>query len=149
MLAIYGLIIAVILCAKLQDGTDTDGIMIMTAHQGHAHLAAGLAVGLSCLASGSAMSSLSYFLLWNGDDDNDDERHGGGWFKTKKMMKHKVAPEREALLLDANNDAASSQAAAVVVRKVRPMTIKTCMMFCFIEALGLYGLIVALLLIGK
>ena len=109
VLAIYGVIIAVLLCGKLQDhkdSTDT-AVAMMTVHQGHAHLAAGLAVGLSCLASGWALSSFSHFLLWSGDD----ERHGGGRFE-KKMKQ--VAPEREALLLDAN------ESQATVVRKKMP-----------------------------
>ena len=135
VLAIYGLIVAVILCQRLHEYDDH---VAAAAHHGQAHLAAGLAVGLSCLASGNAMSSFCYFLLWNGNDP-DAARNGNS-----SSNKQQVAPERQALLVDDK----SSQADAVI-RKVQPMTIKAVMMFVFMEALGLYGLIVALLLIGK
>lgn len=124
VLGLYGLVIAVLLCQKMEtSGTE---LVLST---GHRHLAAGLAVGLSCLASGTAMSSYTRFLLYN--DNNDHNRDND------------QRPEKQALLQE------HQEQPSELLNKVRPMTLKAGMMLAFIEALGLYGLVTALFLIGK
>lgn len=55
VLAIYGIIVAVILAVNLMNNH------VMTESDGYKHLAAGLAVGLACLASGFGIVSFVHF----------------------------------------------------------------------------------------
>lgn len=132
VLGIYGLIVAVILSGRITDTAETE----VTAADGYRHLATGLAVGLSCLASGTGISNYMQFLRYTPPNASniihDDSQ-------SKQATKHQ--PEGEPLLPDATVQNGYGN--------VAPMTVKAMMMLCFLEALGLYGLIVALFLIGK
>lgn len=128
VLAIYGLIIAVILAGKMSSEVTSD--------QGYKYLSSGLAVGLACLSSGYGLS----------------------WFITQHMYGVPMPPpplfglplpprcvgmgEVARPLLDTNESPASS---AVNPRPI-DITNSYLMVLVFLEAIGLYGLIIALFL---
>ena len=117
VLGIYGLIIVILLTGKLESSLDTT--------QGYRHLAAGLAVGLPCLASGFGMST---------------------------FMSHCSYPAIAGPTTEPSSTFESSSEPFLTQRvsgSVAPMSIRAMMMLCFLEALGLYGLVAALFLIGK
>jgi V-type H+-transporting ATPase proteolipid subunit len=112
VLAIYGCIISVILSRNIQNDD-------MTATEGFKNLSAGLAVGLTCLASGMGM----------------------GCFVEKYMQTGEFPPAADA----------PSQMQEGLITPTRPgrkleVTWNFLMVLVFIEAIGLYGLIVALFL---
>ena len=122
VLGIYGLIVAVILSNRMH-GYELDSTV------GFRNFAAGLAVGLSCLASGSGISSFMWSLRYPSNSSINKKKHAT--FHNQ---------EGEPLLLDMPQ---------IAYGDASPMTVKAMMMLVFLEALGLYGLIVALLIIGK
>lgn len=116
VLAIYGLIIGVILANNMNGSAD--GLTIV---EGGRFLAAGLTVGLSCLASGN---NLAMFLInyWYSEDNNVQE-----------------GEEQKSLLTGKTK----------ILRGPSPkLDVKFLMTLCFVEAIGLYGLIAALIVIG-
>ena len=125
VLGIYGLIVAVILSNQMHGGTTE-----LTSTDGYRNFTAGLAVGFPCLASGSGISSFMTFLRYPGTTMNSGE--------LKQAIFHNQ--QGEPLLMDSTSDLKTN---------VSSMTVKAMMMLCFLEALGLYGLIAALFLIGK
>ena len=118
VLGIYGIIIAILLVAKLQGE--------MEAIRGYMNLSAGLAVGLSCLASGVGMAN---FLT--------DSLYGYPNLAHRRVTSGQTEP------LLGTTEATSA------VKGPQPVNLKFFFMLTFLEALGLYGLIVALFLIGK
>jgi len=115
VLAIYGIIVAVILCGKLSNNEVHDET------DGYRHFSAGLAVGLACLASGCG---LARFLEAN--------------LRISAPVPRGESDERFLL----------GNTTSVQTRVIGPaeINIKFIMVLCFIEAIGLYGLIVGLLL---
>ena len=113
VLAIYGMIIAVLLQGKLTAGET------MTKEQGYRYLAAGLAVGFACLSSGLGIAKFLADHLKNSEP---------------VKIEH-VGEGSEPLMGEGGGMAARSFLRLVLV-------------LCFLEAIGLYGLIVALFLIG-
>jgi ATP synthase proteolipid subunit len=126
VLGIYGTIIAVILAGKLQQGD-----ALTTAH-GYHNLGAGLAVGLTCLASGQGMSSFLAMCVYGQFGTGGTKIGGAGDFGYG---------ESEALLLEPGTPHRRLMEPA-------PVTMKFMMVLTFLEALGLYGLIAGLLLAG-
>ena len=121
VLGIYGLIIGAIL-AKILVSEDIIGIK-----QGCANLAAGLTVGGACYASGLGMASFVMNCLYGGD------------YNTRQQKSTPLNGHMQALLTKPDDPP---------LREPYPVTTKFVVMMVFLEALGLYGLIVALLLIG-
>lgn len=117
VLGIYGLIIATILAQKLQK-EDLEAV------DGYKNLASGLAVGLTCYASGMGLTG---FL--------EESLYGDGERRNRQGL-------QAALLTTTRSDPRTTP------REPRPVTLKFVFMLCFLEALGLYGLIVALLIAG-
>lgn len=109
VLAIYGIIIAVLLSKK----------EVKTEQEGYQNFAAGLSVGLACLMSGIGMAK---FIEKHMENPPRSTRNG------------QVEP-----LISSNGD-------AVVV--MDPPTVGFMFVLVFLEAIGLYGLIVALILQG-
>lgn len=124
VLAIYGIIISVLLSGKLHND-DVNGVMTMTTAQGYRYLCAGLSVGLACAASGLGMAN---FIK---------QSNAGGHRKPETSY---IAPAETAPLL--GNGESSSPS-------VPPCDHRYMMVMVFLEAIALYGLIVALFLIGK
>ena len=111
VLAIYGTILAIILCGKMNN-------MDLSEVDGCRHFTAGLAVGLACLASGYGMAE---FLKKN-------------LVGTKEDQQSSDIPEHEQELLVRTRSGPTKP------------TIKFLMVLVFLEAIGLYGLIVGLFL---
>jgi ATP synthase proteolipid subunit len=121
VLAIYGIIVAVILSFKISDGMD--------AVTGYKALTSGLSVGLACLASGMGMAK---FL-------QDYMSSTPGFFAAKSSAattNGNGAPESQPLL---------GGNSGLFVEFPTPSWTFFCV-YVFLEAVGLYGLIVALIL---
>ncbi len=123
VLAIYGIIVSVILAAKLNSSGD-DAI---SSSEGFRFLCAGLAVGLACAASGWGMAS---FI----------KTSNGGLHIPHRPSGSSVRPESTPLLANAVNGD---------VVTVPSFDIRYFFVMVFLEAIALYGLIVALFLIGQ
>ena len=114
VLAIYGIIVAVLLVAKLNSGE-------MAQVDGYRNLSAGLAVGLACLASGLGLAN---FIKQINEHHTTAHSRGDG-------------PESEPLV----------GRRAIATHSVPHNFLHLCLSLVFLEAIGLYGLIVALFLL--
>lgn len=120
VLALYGLIISGILALKLtKNGTTTS----LSEKDGYVNLAAGLAVGLSCLASGLGMSKFIEQSLLGSVSNTTAVTTGS--------MEQALLPQATR-----NNTAAIAP----------EFTVRYCFVMIYLEAIGLYGLIIALFL---
>jgi V-type H+-transporting ATPase proteolipid subunit len=124
VLGIYGTIIAVILAGKLQQQQQGDEL---TTAQGYQNLCAGLAVGLTCFTSGQGMSGFLGMCIYGPMKLGRSNDFGNG--------------EGEGLLIQTAGRHRLAEPA--------PVTVKFMMVLTFLEALGLYGLIAGLLLVGN
>jgi V-type H+-transporting ATPase 16kDa proteolipid subunit len=119
VLSIYGTIVSVILVSKLSDTTS-----MMTMKDGYKHLSAGLVVGLSCLASGYGMS---------------------------KFLDHSLTSNDSVVMGEMGNQVSPDSAALLPGRAYRVLktdfSLRFFFVMVFLEAIGLYGLIIALLLV--
>jgi V-type H+-transporting ATPase 16kDa proteolipid subunit len=124
VLAIYGCIIAVIVGHNLMDDD-------MTEAQGYRNLAAGLAVGLTCLASGLGMSH--FIAAYH-------HHHEHGHFHPH--------PHEPRTHTSTNSNEGALTEGLISTQAIKPMVLGWRFLFVlvFIEAIGLYGLIVALLI---
>jgi V-type H+-transporting ATPase 16kDa proteolipid subunit len=119
VLAIYGLIVALLLSSKLGDAMD--------AGSGYKNITAGMCVGLACLSSGI----------------------GIGRFLDKSLKDAEFVPAVSTAtstatvpLMEGNADAAASPKTVLAAPSIRCLMVLT-----YLEAIGLYGLIVALVLL--
>lgn len=120
VLAIYGIIVAVILSFKISDGMD--------AVAGYKALTSGLSVGLACLASGMGMAK---FL-------QDYMASTPGFFAAKSSAAtNGNGPPESQPLLGGNGG---------LIEFPIPSSWTFFCVYVFLEAIGLYGLIVALIL---
>jgi len=92
----------------------------LDASDGYRHLCSGLAVGLACLVSGSGIATFVSQNTW--------------------VVPQKRSDQEEALL--------SSKALPTTPVMGAKFTIKMGLVLVFLEAIGLYGLIVSLILVG-
>lgn len=129
VIGIYGMIVAVIIVSRIGGGESP-----MSEDEGNRLLAAGLTVGVPGLVSGSSIGVFCRYLLSTHD----------------KMSKFTVSPagyRRMAIEREVGDDIepenGSSDSAAQLVNGT------IFLVLAFIEALALYGLIAALLLISK
>jgi len=126
VLAIYGIIVAVLCSNQIQADT-------LTEQQGYKCFAAGLSVGLACLCSGFGMAKFVASYV-------DAHLHGSMTTTSSGAARaDQVAP---LLGGDRRPDVVSSDKPTPPI----PVTWQFCMVLVFIEAIGLYGLIVALIL---
>jgi len=116
VLAIYGIVIAVLLAGKIENEE-------LTTAEGYRNLSAGLAVGFGCLASGMGMT---------------------------RFLKH----QNKTAIPQGGEGSGLTQ--PLVGREERPMApvghenfIYLTLVMVFLEAIGLYGLIAGLFLMGK
>eukprot|EP00977_Amphora_coffeiformis_P030410 scaffold46804_cov199-Amphora_coffeaeformis.AAC.1 len=111
VLGIYGLIVAVILSNLLQGESE------LNSADGYRNFAAGLAVGLPCLASGSGISSFMLSLQYPGTTSIGEP---------KQAVFHNQ--QGEPLLMDTPHRPKIESSSMT-------MTVKAMMMLCFLEAL--------------
>jgi len=120
VLAIYGIIVSVLLVFTFKDD--------MTQVEGYRNLSAGLAVGLACAASGLGLATFMKQI---------NEHH-------PTMVPHStsiVSPESEPLVGRHTN--------GTFQQNQQPISfVYLCSCLVFLEAIGLYGLIVALFLMA-
>jgi F0F1-type ATP synthase membrane subunit c/vacuolar-type H+-ATPase subunit K len=136
VLAIYGLIVGIIAGQAMNEAKES-----LSIGEGGRIFAAGLAVGLSCLASGDGLASiLSNYWYSNGGCGDE-----GSTIRYSKV----VDPKEEALLLDRNNDNQRHATKRHLVGDAPKMTLRFLMSLVFLEAIGLYGLIVALIILSS
>lgn len=124
VLAIYGCIIAVILSHSIANDE-------MTEAQGYKNLSAGLAVGLTCLSSGLGMAHFvqSYMYQSFGDRSGTGSSNGPTNSNSENQLQDPLISNRW------------------LTKPLLP-TWRFLMVLVFIEAIGLYGLVVALFLSG-
>ena len=121
VLALYGVIVAVLLSGKIGGGDNSS-------LNGYRNVSAGLAVGLACLASGLGMAG---FL--------EDSLHHPNTTSVAAVTENSAVSEMHAPLVP-------NSGAKVVM--IEPPSIRFLMCMVFMEAIGLYGLVVALILIS-
>lgn len=119
VLALYGIIVAVILGFRIS----TD----MTSSDGYRHFAAGLTVGLACLASGLCLKA---FL--------------DKYLASVKTTLETSQGEYSSMV----GNCGEGKGDVVLEGTIPPMSCKFFLVMVYIEAIALYGLIVALILIG-
>jgi ATP synthase proteolipid subunit len=122
VLAVYGIIVAVILAAKIQDG--------MAVATGYKCFASGLSVGLACLASGLGMSKFlqDYMAAATGGAAKAGGRVNVGSAEGQPLLEG-ITNTNGGLPFDLRE----------------PSWTFFCV-YVFLEAVGLYGLIAALIL---
>jgi ATP synthase proteolipid subunit len=129
VLAIYGLIVAILLAFSMKT-VSNDSVA------GYKNLAAGLSVGFACFWSGMSMASFLADALYNSPPDVRDEREAASTHVNLNNRMH------IPLLSPA------FRTRTVTDMPVPVPTVRFCMVLVYLEAIGLYGLIVALLLIA-
>lgn len=125
VLAIYGIIVGVILSKELKNGNPN----AMTALDGTKNFSAGLAVGLSSLASGLGMSS---FLKQCNESSFD-----GAIVSTATTEGSSVGEREPLLTVQGTGDKVQG----------RDFAHKLIVVMVYLEAIGLYGFILALVLL--
>jgi ATP synthase proteolipid subunit len=123
VLAIYGIIVSAVIVGRMNASAE------LTSIDGYKHLSAGLAVGLACLASGGGMAGFV-------------DRHMNTSLKL------------QAVSTGASRDTENEQMTPLIPSiSSEPLVFETTgkflMVLVFIEAVALYGLIIALLLVGS
>jgi ATP synthase proteolipid subunit len=136
VLAIYGAIVAVALSFKMQDVADDT-----TA--GYKYLAAGLSVGLACMWSGLAVAGFLGDSLYG--SSNASIETSDGETSTLNENYKRQNPLQAPLLPSLSNRTSNGRPGTVST--IPEPTVRFCMVLVYLEAIGLYGLIVALLLI--
>lgn len=124
VLAIYGIIVSVLLVGKFKDD--------MTEVEGYRNLSAGLSVGLACCASGLGLASFMKQI-----NEHSTVVVGQGTSNTN------TSPETAPLMGRNNNNNGDSNNKVYTINFI---SLLLCLVF--LEAIGLYGLIVALFLMG-
>lgn len=139
VLAIYGTIVAALLVYDSSSSSTSSGggggDNAMTEADGYRHLTAGLVVGLACLASGFGLHG---FLQSNLATSVTTKDGGGG----NTAVAHEE--QLHEPLLESRNSGATTQTRTRVTTITTVPNIKFLMVLVFLEAIGLYGLVVAI-----
>ena len=138
VLALYGIIISVILVGKFQESQGVDGSDSSPISQtdGYRYLCAGLSVGLAVLASGWGMAKFLHQL---------NTENGTSPVAPTTSTSEDAASSSQTEPLLGNRSQASAEGKLDVYG--RESFIKTVLAMIFLESIGLYGLIVAVVLI--
>ncbi len=137
VLAIYGIIVSVLLALKFTGDENNS----MTEEQGYRNLSAGLAVGFACLASGFGMATFIKEL-------NLRQSCSPTGTVALAVQRSKAEPLLEGQQQCDFTSIDDGSADALTCPKPPVNFIYLCLCLCFLEAIGLYGLIVALFLLG-
>jgi F0F1-type ATP synthase membrane subunit c/vacuolar-type H+-ATPase subunit K len=152
VLAIYGMIIGVMISQEMND-TAKEGAVSLTILDGGRFLAAGLSVGLACQSSGNG---LYVFLMtyWYSDDEANRSCCRDG----AKREEAQPVEQKEPLLLERvdNDNRRSHQQHNTLPKRhllllgaAPELNVRFVLSLVFMEAIGLYGLIVALVVLGS
>ena len=140
ILGIYGLIVAAILVGKIAAPVAV-GQNAYSGFAGFAHLAAGLACGLSSLSAGMGTGRLVWLFVWQGGGDEILL----GWFVVLAV----AADPTRMLVCAGLAIGVVGDAGVRAVGQQPQLYVGMILILIFGEALGLYGLIVALILSQK
>ncbi len=152
VLAIYGFIVALLLCFKFASFESTPPDI----GTGYKYLAAGLSVGSSCLWSGSGLSDFlrDYIYLYSPNPYVNKSSSTGA----AAARAGNNGNETDSVTVNSNTDSlvepllfgSSDQRKNAVVESMKAFpesNIHFCFTLVYLEAIGLYGLIVAIVLI--
>jgi len=136
VLSIYGLIVAIMLVGKMGD-KDT-----LSTAAGYRHLSAGLANGLGCLASGYGMSAFMNFFIFDGPDEA---------VAVSSSPETATETSKNALHQPLLGGIRTKRSAGAIISVMddQDRFRKIILVLIFLEAIGLYGFIVAVALILK
>jgi F0F1-type ATP synthase membrane subunit c/vacuolar-type H+-ATPase subunit K len=147
VLAIYGLIVGIIASQAMNEAKDSLSIV-----EGGRIFAAGLTVGWSCVASGDGLASFLSNYWYNSGGCSDE----GNTIRCTKVVDPKeeallVDPKEKAPLIDrsSNNNYQRHSTKRRLVGDAPIMNLRFIMSLVFLEAIGLYGLIVALIILSS
>lgn len=129
VLAVYGMIIAILLALRMNTVSNYDTL------GGYKNLAAGLSVGLACCWSGFSMMIFLSDALYNSESGGDERETASTHVNVKNRMQ---VPLLSPAL----------RTRSVTDMPVPVPTVRFCMVLVFLEAIGLYGFIIALLLLA-
>jgi len=141
VLAIYGLIVAVFLANKLKGGNElTDSTTVMTTIDGCKNLCSGLATGFSVLASGYGMASFLKQLNSNSRSSSSSASSASG---TTTQVEGREGEQRQPLLPREGSGVVNGGSKD----DSRTFFIGVILSMIWLEAIGLYGFIVSLVLL--
>jgi F0F1-type ATP synthase membrane subunit c/vacuolar-type H+-ATPase subunit K len=145
VLAIYGLIVGIIAGQAMNEAKES-----LSIGEGGRIFAAGLAVGLSCLASGDGLASI-LANYWYSNGGCGDE---GNTIRCSKVDDPKEEallgdPKEKAPLIDCSRNNQRHAMKRRLVGDAPKMNLRFIMSLVFLEAIGLYGLIVALIILSS
>lgn len=128
VLAIYGFIIAVLIALRMKTvSNDTVG--------GYMNMAAGLSVGFACYWSGTFMANFLQYALYSAAPGGDERETASAHLNlNNRLQVPLLSPELRSRI--------------VADMPVPVPTVRFCMVLVFLEAIGLYGFLVALLLLA-
>jgi len=136
VLSLYGTVIGILLCRRRDDVAAAGGSAATAT--GHKNLSAGLVVGLACWTSGYGMAS---FLRQVNEEERGQEGIGAtGVEETPSPPSTPTEEQRQPLLKD-------TKAATAPACDTRNKNKKLILAMIFLEAVGLYGFVMALFLI--
>lgn len=155
VLAIYGFIIAILLGMKYQSMDNSTTSPPVDVTTGYKYLAAGLSVGLACSASGSGLRDFlnDYVMVYASPY---------GFMNHRAVLRNSSSSSNNNNSIDGENTNVSSSSSLVEPLlsgqdKTTPTMLQQafpepnlhfCMTLVYLEAIGLYGFIVALALIS-
>jgi ATP synthase proteolipid subunit len=128
VLAIYGFIIAILIALRMKTvSNDTVG--------GYMNLAAGLSVGFACYWSGTFMASFLQDALHRAEPGGNELETASSQVNLDKRMQVPLLSQELRTL-------------NVTDMPVPVITVRFCMVLVFLEAIGFYGFLVAILLLA-
>jgi V-type H+-transporting ATPase proteolipid subunit len=139
VLAIYGLIIAVLIQGQMMTTTTTTTTNDDDIHTGYRHLCAGLVVGLGCFSSGLGMSH--YLDLYMKHHTKEGYEYGST-IRGRATTGDDTNTDETSALMGRNTNASEGNIGNL------PVTWTLLYSMVFLEAIGLYSLIVALFMTG-
>mmetsp|Transcript_16976 Transcript_16976/g.41145 ORF Transcript_16976/g.41145 Transcript_16976/m.41145 type:complete len:206 (+) Transcript_16976:2393-3010(+) len=152
VLSIYGLIVAVLLIGRISDAqTDDDGssTSTLTAADGYRYLTAGLATGLTCWASGWGMAKLVASLNEMPQHSTDSVvAYNASTSPSPSQGGDRMPNATGTRPTDGLLSTPLPPAAEVKEADEKKFYKRLILSMIFVEAIGLYGLIVGLILIG-
>jgi ATP synthase proteolipid subunit len=128
VLAIYGFIIATLIALRMK--TVSNDIV-----GGYMNLSAGLSVGFACFWSGTFMASFLQCALYNTAPGGDERETASSYLNLNNRMQVPLLPPE----LRGRN---------VADMPIPAPTVRFCMVLVFLEAIGFYGFLVAILLLA-
>ena len=139
VLSLYGVIVAILLTQQMGNNNNSNNTNNESASHGYRNLSAGLAVGLACWASGVGMAGFLEDALTNMSATTSSMTAG------TSTTAAAGANEMQEPLIHNSSDGLLVKELTIT----EPHAGRFLVCLVFLEAIGLYGLIVALILINN